>query len=288
MSMSAVRVRACLSFDIDGLALIRAKRALGVDLPDGLADLMQRDQTVYFDRLLGFYDRLGVPQSVFIPTLTARAEPDRVHRLIDSGHEIGFHGWDHLPFASLDAAGERAEFQNSVDVFRAEFGVRLRGMRAPSYGLSDRTPENVIAAGMTYDSSAVAEFLPQRMTRAAGGYWSLPTHAQLDDWAHCVHLPRLGYDRPMLPAAQVLRVYKDTFDRCYAEGGCFVTVWHPFVTLCDRYIGVADALADYIAGHTGVVFSTLADMADALDAQRGPYSPQDGAGISQAARITRA
>lgn len=286
--MSAVRVRACLSFDIDGLALIKAKRALGVDLPRGLEKLMQQDQTTYFDRLLEFYDRLGASQTVFIPTVTALAEPGRVHRLIDSGHEVGFHGWDHLPFASLDAAGEQAEFQNSVDVFQTEFGVRLRGMRAPSYDVSERTPGNVIAAGMTYDSSSVAEFMPNRVKRDGGSYWSLPTHAQLDDWAHCVHLPRLGYDRPMRSAAEVLRIYKDTFDLCYAEGGCFVTVWHPFVTLCDRYIGVADALAEYIAGHAGVVFSTLADMANTLEVQCAAYSPHDGVGSSQGARITRA
>lgn len=266
--MSGGQVCVCLSFDVDGLALTAAKRAQGVAIPDGLDEMMRRDQTVYLDRLIAFYQEVGAPQTVFTPARTALAERGRFRRLIRRGHEIGFHGWSHARLDWLTAKQEAEEFRKGAAAFRTAFGYRLKGMRAPSYGVSARTPDNLRAAGMIYDSSSVTGFIPRHMRRPGGGYWQIPTHEDLDDWAHCVHLPALGYHRRARPAAEVLARYKALFDECYEQGGCFTPVWHPFVTLSDRYISVARGLLAYIRSHEGVRFSTLAEIAVGLEARR--------------------
>lgn len=264
-------IRVCFAFDVDGHSLVRAKRQQGIVLPPEITAALAADQSSLFDRVLDFFAAAGLRQTLFVTGKVAESEPDRMASALAAGHEIAFHGHSHLPLCDLSDAEEAREFDDTVDYFRKTFGWQLRGMRAPSYSFGPRTAANLLRSGMSYDSSSPDSFHPFFVPVGTGGYWEIPVQPEMDDWLHCVHVPELGYHAAPKPPGEVLAIYRSSFDRCYLERGCFVTVWHPFVTMSDAYREVAAELLAYIRGHDGVVFCTMAEIAAA--GQAGQIAP---------------
>lgn len=260
-------VRVCFTFDVDGLSLLTSKRRLGIDIPPEMGTSLRDDQGRFFDLALDFLTSTGSRQTLFVTGKVAEDEPERIAAALQAGHEIGFHGYSHLPLAALSAEDEQAEFLETQRYFQERFGYRLKGMRAPSYSFGPRTPGNMRLTGMGYDSSQAGchpFFEPE------GGYWEIPVLPEMDDWMHCIRFPELGFhDNPKDPA-EVARIYRACFDHCYRERGCFVTVWHPFVTMSERYRAVATGLLDHIRSHSGVTFCTMSEIAEACAAGQVP------------------
>ena len=255
-------VRVCFTFDVDGLSLAEAKRQQGITLPPQMIEALAADQSSMFDRALDFFAAAGLRQTFFVTGKVASHERNRIAAALDAGHEIAFHGYSHLPLSRLSDAEETREFSDAADYFQKTFGRRLAGMRAPSYSFGPRTPSNLLRSGMIYDSSAVGSFHPYFVPAGSEGYWEIPVLPEMDDWLHCVHLPELGFDAAAKTPAEVLAIYRASFDRCFREQGCFVTVWHPFVTMSDAYRDVAQELLAYIRSFENTAFCTMAEIAN--------------------------
>jgi polysaccharide deacetylase family protein (PEP-CTERM system associated) len=108
------------------------------------------------DAVLGLFDEAGVKATFFTLGWVAARHPALVRRIAEAGHENASHGWDHKRVFTLS----EAEFRDDLIRARAEIedaaGHKLRGYRAPSFSIDQRTPwaHQVLAEqGYAYSSS---------------------------------------------------------------------------------------------------------------------------------------
>ncbi len=86
----------------------------------------------------------------------ARRHPQMIRRIVDAGHEIASHGYDHARVFTFT----RAEFAEDIRKARAILedcaGVAVTGYRAPSFSMDRRTPwafAELAEQGYAYSSS---------------------------------------------------------------------------------------------------------------------------------------
>src|SRR5437764_37166 len=126
--------------------------ALGVD---GLQRLPSRvaGQT---ERLLDLLDAHRARGTFFTLGVVAQRQPRLVRSIVERGHEIASHGWDHTPVYRLGPAGFRADVRRAKHAVEQAAGRLVRGHRAPNYSIRRDTPWAfgvLIEEGFVYDSS---------------------------------------------------------------------------------------------------------------------------------------
>jgi polysaccharide deacetylase family protein (PEP-CTERM system associated) len=108
------------------------------------------------DAILAMFAEAGVHGTFFTLGWVAERHPALIRRIVDQGHEIASHGWDHARVFRMD----RTAFANDLAVSRRAIedaaGVAVTGYRAPSFSIDSRTPwahEELAAQGYAYSSS---------------------------------------------------------------------------------------------------------------------------------------
>ena len=79
--------------------------------------------------LLFLLKRHNVASTFFISGVCAEQNKDEVLKIKDAGHEIGLHGYRHVPY-DMPLAEIMEDFSQAISVFR-EMGVTVKGFRAP-------------------------------------------------------------------------------------------------------------------------------------------------------------
>jgi polysaccharide deacetylase family protein (PEP-CTERM system associated) len=108
------------------------------------------------DAVLALFDEAGVKGTFFTLGWVAERYPRLVRRIVDNGHEIASHGWDHRRVFTMEPAVFRADLDRSRIAIEDSCGVSPMGYRAPSFSIDQRTPwaHRVLAEeGYTYSSS---------------------------------------------------------------------------------------------------------------------------------------
>jgi polysaccharide deacetylase family protein (PEP-CTERM system associated) len=126
--------------------------ALGVD---GLRRLPSRvaGQT---EHLLDLLDAHRARGTFFTLGVVAQRQPRLVRSIVERGHEIASHGWDHTPVYRLGPAGFRADVRRAKHAVEQAAGRLVRGYRAPNYSIRRDTPWAfgvLVEEGFVYDSS---------------------------------------------------------------------------------------------------------------------------------------
>ena len=106
--------------------------------------------------VLALFVRAGVKGTFFTLGWVAERYPALIRRIVDEGHEIASHGWDHRRVFTMDAEGFRKDLLRASAAIEAACGVTPRGYRAPSFSIDARTPwaHAVLAElGFSYSSS---------------------------------------------------------------------------------------------------------------------------------------
>jgi polysaccharide deacetylase family protein (PEP-CTERM system associated) len=109
-------------------------------------------------RYLDFLRRHGARGTFFVVGDVARTHPELVRRIADEGHEIACHSDTHVPLDRLDPAGFRDDLRRTLDALRAAGADGVRGYRAPSFSLTERTrwAYGILAElGFSYSSSVL-------------------------------------------------------------------------------------------------------------------------------------
>jgi len=108
------------------------------------------------DAILAMFADAGVHGTFFTLGWVAERHPALIRRIVDQGHEIASHGWDHARVFRMD----RATFANDLAISRKAIedaaGVAVTGYRAPSFSIDARTPwahQELAAQGYAYSSS---------------------------------------------------------------------------------------------------------------------------------------
>jgi polysaccharide deacetylase family protein (PEP-CTERM system associated) len=140
-------------------------------------------------RLLDLLDRHGARSTFFTLGVVADRHPRLVRAIVERGHELACHGWDHTPVWALGARGFRADVRRARRALEQAAGRSVRGYRAPNYSIRPDTPwafAILAEEGFAYDASVYpvihdrygfpdAPRFPH-VVHAAGGvdFWEVP------------------------------------------------------------------------------------------------------------------
>ncbi len=106
--------------------------------------------------VIDLFAEAGVKATFFTLGWVAKRNPALIRRIVDEGHEIASHGWDHQRVFTLDADRFRADIDQARKTIEDAAGVAITGYRAPSFSIDKRTPwaHRVLAEqGYAYSSS---------------------------------------------------------------------------------------------------------------------------------------
>ena len=108
------------------------------------------------ERLLDLLAEHDAAATFFALGIVARRHPRLVREIVERGHEVASHGWDHTPLGELGRQRFRADVRSAKQALEQASGRYVAGYRAPNYSITRDTPWafDVLAdEGYGYDSS---------------------------------------------------------------------------------------------------------------------------------------
>ena len=108
------------------------------------------------EHLLDVCDEMGARGTFFTLGLVAQQYPRLIRAIVERGHEIASHGWDHSLVYALGRDGFRRDVRRAKHALEQAAGRAVRGYRAPNYSIRRDTPWAMTVLceeGYRYDSS---------------------------------------------------------------------------------------------------------------------------------------
>jgi len=136
-------------------------------------------------RLLEILGRRNVKATFFILGWVADRCPALVRAIVDSGHEIGSHGYGHRMLTRDSQASFREDLIRAKSTIEDQTGSRVTCFRAPSYSITSKTLwalEILAEFGFEYDSSIFPirhDYYGIPNAPRFPHYWSLQSGARL-------------------------------------------------------------------------------------------------------------
>lgn len=119
---------------------------------DGMASRVEANTGAVLD----LFAEANVRATFFTLGWIAARHPRLIRRIVDAGHEVASHGWDHQRVFTMDAATFRGDLARAKAALEDAGGQAITGYRAPSFSIDARTPwahQELAAAGYVYSSS---------------------------------------------------------------------------------------------------------------------------------------
>jgi polysaccharide deacetylase family protein (PEP-CTERM system associated) len=108
------------------------------------------------DFILGLFDDAGVKGTFFTLGWVAERYPAMMRRIVDQGHEVASHGYDHKRVFMMQPVEFASDLAKTRALLEHVTGKAVTGYRAPSFSIDKRTPwahEALGEAGYAYSSS---------------------------------------------------------------------------------------------------------------------------------------
>ena len=267
----------CLTFDFDAMSGFIAR---GMTSPSPISR-GEFGADVAAPRLLDLLGKYGIPTSWYIPGHTLETYPEQCQRVFDGGHEIGHHGWAHVPPATMTREEEEEALVRANEQIRKLTGQGARGYRSPSWDLSVHSVELLVKHQFRYDSSMMGnDYTPYRVRRGdvivpdaparfgeATSLIEMPVSWTLDDYPHFefVRTPT-SVLQGLMNASAVLENWVNDFlyMKSHLEWGVITYTFHPFVIGRGHRMAVLERLIRVLA-ENGATFMKLEDAAAAFD-----------------------
>lgn len=119
---------------------------------DSLSPRVERNT----DAVLALFAESGVKGTFFTLGWVAERFPALIRRIVDAGHELASHGYNHQRVFTFTPDQFRADLKKSRDLLEQAGGVKVNGYRAPSFSIDARTPwahAILVEEGYRYSSS---------------------------------------------------------------------------------------------------------------------------------------
>ena len=256
----------CLTFDFDAISGFIAR---GTPTPSAISR-GEFGPRVSAPRLLKMLGQRGLPTTWFVPGHTAETFPDAVASVARAGHEIGHHGWKHVPPATLSREEEENELVRGIAAIERTCGERPTGYRSPSWDLSPHSIELMLKHGFTYDSSMMGDDYTPYFARQGdiielekpavfgkpSNLLEMPISWSTDDAPHFEFMRYPNAIRPgNMNADQVLGNWVADFDYMQREldWGVLTYTCHPFIIGRGHRILMLEKLVDTLLAR-GAVF----------------------------------
>jgi peptidoglycan/xylan/chitin deacetylase (PgdA/CDA1 family) len=192
------------------------------------------------ERVLAVLDAFAVRATFYVPGITLERHPGTFAEVAAAGHELGHHGYRHLPTHTLDAAGERDELQRGLAAFADRLGLVPAGYRSPAWELTPHTLTLLGEHQFAYDSSLMGDDRPYRIRAGPRELIELPVHWDLDDvpYAGAHHSPR-----------HVLAIWTAEADHARAEQRHLTYTIHPDITGRPHRLALLQGLLEHLHAH---------------------------------------
>lgn len=142
-----------LSVDVEDWFQVGAfENTLGRDDWEQLAPRVEHNT----DAVLALFAEADVKATFFTLGWVAERYPALIRRIVDAGHELASHGYDHQRVFTFTPDEFRADLKKSRDLLEQAGGMAVTGYRAPSFSIDIRTPwaHQILAEeGYAYSSS---------------------------------------------------------------------------------------------------------------------------------------
>ncbi len=136
-AVAAGPIRNGMSVDVEDWFQVGAFETV-IDKADW--DSLQPRVEANTDAVLALFAESGVHATFFTLGWVAHRYPALIRRIVDAGHEIASHGWDHQRVFTMDAGLFRADLARARAAIEDAAGQRVTGYRAPSFSIDQRTP----------------------------------------------------------------------------------------------------------------------------------------------------
>jgi len=216
--------------------------------------------------LLGVLSRHAARATFFVPGITAERYPDAVRQIADAGHEIGSHGYAHLPVSALDREAERSEILGGIDALEGLTGSRPTVWRSASWEWSAHSLDLALEAGVTVSTNFQDRSCPYRHTRdgAPLPLVELPVHWHLADAPYFLYGGLPG--RVIRPAATARQVWMEEFEGLYEDrpGAFFHLTLHVQLIGHPGRLRMLDGLLSEMAARPRTRFMTSSELASTV------------------------
>lgn len=212
-----------------------------------------------------------LPSTFFVPGWTAEKYPDRIHAILEDGHEIGHHSYLHEWIDPDKPQEERESFERALEALDKVAGIKPVGYRSPAGETSPTLMDLLHEHGLIYDSSLMTDVVPYRQTLSDGspGPVELPWHWSTDDAPFMMFA--IQAPRPMFTNDHIFQIWRDEFDAIYDWGGLFNLVMHPQFTGRPSRTLLLRRMIEHILSKPDVWIATGQDVAEAWIKHEGAH-----------------
>lgn len=238
-------------------------------------------------RLLKVFERAEIAATWFIPGHSLETFPDQCRMIVDQGHEVGAHGYSHENPVAMSTEQEDVVMEKSVELLTKLTGSAPKGYVAPWWELSEYTPTLLKKFGFEYDhSQSHKDFVPYYAR--VGDQWTSIDYSQrpeswmtplvhgrevdlveiaanwyVDDLPPMMFIKSSPNSHGFVSPRDIEQLWKDQFDWVYREldYATFPITIHPDVSGRPQVLLMIERLIEYIGGHEGVRFVTMAEIA---------------------------
>jgi peptidoglycan-N-acetylglucosamine deacetylase len=271
---------ACLTFDFDAMSGLVA-RGLTTPTPISRGEF----GAVAVPRILDLLKRHDIKATFFVPGVVVGTYPKLCERIVEAGHEIGNHGWTHVPPSALSLEDEQSGLTKANEIIKKLTGRNPAGYRSPSWDLGPHTLDLLLRAGFVYESSMMGDdHTPYRVRQGdivppdgpiqfgpETKLIEMPISWSLDDFPHFEVLRTSTSLMPgLMNAAGVLENWLNDFEymRRSVDWGVLTYTCHPYVIGRGHRMMMLENLVEGLIAK-GATFATMEDAA-AQWAKRAP------------------
>ena len=266
------KVAVCLGFDFDAQAIWDGSFNL---ISPAYMSRGEFGAEVGAPRILRILDKYDIKATWFIPGHTADTVPEICKKVLDAGHEIGCHGYNHSNPTNQTYEEETYEMEISLAALERLGAPKPVTYRSPYWDFSPNTLKILEENGFLYDSSLMGNDFHPYLVRSVevnsksknifgpeGKVIELPCSWFLDDWPQTEYLT--GGQEGQRPADDIYDRWATYFDTALEEGGCYVLTMHPQTTGRAHMAKMLERLIQYMIPR-GAWFCTCKELGEAIE-----------------------
>ncbi len=238
-------------------------------------------------RLANLMKKYDLPSTWFWPGHSVETFPEQFDLVVESGAEIGVHGYSHENPIAMTRQQEADILDYCVELIERRSGRKPTGYVAPWWEFSPVTNELLVERGILYDHSLMhRDFEPYYVrvgdswtkidyTKAAAEWMKplvrgeetdlveIPASWYLDDLPPMMFIKSSPNSHGFVNPRHLEELWRDQFDWVHREMDYGVVTFtiHPDVSGKPQVLLMLERLIEHISAHDGVEWTTFTDIA---------------------------
>ena len=247
-------------------------------------------------RLVKLFDRYGIKSTFFAPGHSIETFPKSIDMVVNSGHELGAHGYTHENPRDMSPQQERDVLERSLELIEKVWGRKPSGYIAPWGEMTTITADLLIEAGIKYDRTQVLHDFQPFYARTGDSWTKIDDTKPASEWMkplvrgteiplvslafnwYLDDLPPMmfvktspnsdGFKNPR----DIEELWRDQFDWVYREYdyATFPICLHPDVAGRPQVLLMIERLIEHMSSFPGVSFDTCENIVSDFT-QRYPF-----------------